>query len=130
MNEMRHLFGTNFTYDCVSIAEFEFFLMEDLDFCTIVFHPYKPLNIFVLNDTYRTDLCLIQPPHIVALAALYVTSVIHKNEIKDDAVFNFLKSINADMVSIVESAQLLFNLYAIWADYDESQIPAILAQLK
>ena len=43
MNEMRHLFGTSFPYDAQAIADFEFLLLEDLEFCTIVFHPYRPL---------------------------------------------------------------------------------------
>ena len=30
------------------------------------------------------------------------------------------------MVLIVESAQILFNLYAVWQDYSETQIPALL----
>ncbi len=60
MNEMRHLFGANFSYDCISIAEFEFFLMEDLDFYTIVYHPYRPLQKYVpiLTKSYLNFLSL------------------------------------------------------------------------
>ncbi|KAG5723916.1 RNA polymerase II holoenzyme cyclin-like subunit [Termitomyces sp. T112] len=32
---------------------------------------------FIINDTYRSDLCLLHPPHIIAIAALYLTFVIH-----------------------------------------------------
>ncbi|KAG6899349.1 hypothetical protein C0993_011040 [Termitomyces sp. T159_Od127] len=32
---------------------------------------------FIINDTYRSDLCLLHPPHIIAIAALYLTCVIH-----------------------------------------------------
>ncbi|KAG6816126.1 hypothetical protein H0H87_008476 [Tephrocybe sp. NHM501043] len=32
---------------------------------------------FIINDTYRSDLCLLHPPHIIAIAALYLTFTIH-----------------------------------------------------
>ncbi|KAG6811959.1 hypothetical protein H0H92_005063 [Tricholoma furcatifolium] len=32
---------------------------------------------FVINDTYRSDICLLHPPHIIAIAALYLTFIIH-----------------------------------------------------
>lgn len=52
VNEMRHLFGANFPYDSVSIAEFEYYLMEDLEFYTIVYHPYRPLQRYHLHYDY------------------------------------------------------------------------------
>ncbi|KAK2460057.1 hypothetical protein APHAL10511_007934 [Amanita phalloides] len=39
---------------------------------------------FIINDTYRSNLCLIYPPHLIAIAALYLTVVFHpssRNEI-------------------------------------------------
>ncbi|KAG5638235.1 hypothetical protein H0H81_001109 [Sphagnurus paluster] len=32
---------------------------------------------FIINDTYRSDLCLLYPPHVIAIAALYLTFVMH-----------------------------------------------------
>ncbi|CAL1712803.1 unnamed protein product [Somion occarium] len=32
---------------------------------------------FIINDTYRSDLCLLYPPHLIAIAALYLTVVLH-----------------------------------------------------
>jgi cyclin-C len=34
---------------------------------------------FIINDTYRSDLCLIHPPHIIAIAALYVAIITHED---------------------------------------------------
>jgi len=31
----------------------------------------------IINDTYRSDLCLLYPPHLLAITALYVTLVLH-----------------------------------------------------
>ena len=32
---------------------------------------------FIINDTYRSELCLLYPPHLVAIAAIYLTLVFH-----------------------------------------------------
>lgn len=32
---------------------------------------------FIINDTYRSELCLLYPPHLIAIAAIYLTVVLH-----------------------------------------------------
>ncbi|KAG0014772.1 hypothetical protein BGZ81_000268, partial [Podila clonocystis] len=82
-----------FDYDTSKLAEFEFYLLEELEFYLIVYHPYRDLTLiakdlkleesnlqtawFVLNDSYRTDVCLLYAPHMIALAALYIICVVH-----------------------------------------------------
>jgi len=41
-------------------------------------HLISMFNRFILNDTYRSELCLLYPPHIVAIAALYLTLILHR----------------------------------------------------
>ncbi|KAG0255795.1 hypothetical protein DFQ27_006067 [Actinomortierella ambigua] len=89
-----------FDYDTSSVAEFEFYLLEELEFYLIVYHPYRDLILiakdlkleesnlqtawFVINDSYRTDVCLLYAPHMISLAALYIICVLHsENRIKD-----------------------------------------------
>lgn len=38
----------------------------------------RPSSRFVLNDSYRTDVLLIYPPHIVAVAAVFLGLVLHE----------------------------------------------------
>ena len=38
---------------------------------------YYILDRFVINDTFRSELCLLYPPHLIAIAAIYVTLVLH-----------------------------------------------------
>lgn len=35
-------------------------------------------NRHIVNDAYRSDLCLIYPPHLIAIAAIYLTLVFHE----------------------------------------------------
>ncbi|XP_006460431.1 hypothetical protein AGABI2DRAFT_220473, partial [Agaricus bisporus var. bisporus H97] len=32
---------------------------------------------FIVNDTYRSDICLLYPPHLIAVAAIYLTFILH-----------------------------------------------------
>ncbi|KAF7294389.1 CYCLIN domain-containing protein [Mycena kentingensis (nom. inval.)] len=32
---------------------------------------------FIINDTFRSELCLLHPPHLIAIAAIYLTCVFH-----------------------------------------------------
>ncbi|KAF8335604.1 cyclin-like protein [Amanita rubescens] len=32
---------------------------------------------FIINDTYRSNICLLYPPHLIAVAAIYLTVVFH-----------------------------------------------------
>lgn len=34
--------------------------------------PCLILSRYILNDTYRTELCLLYPPHLIAIAALFI----------------------------------------------------------
>jgi cyclin C len=142
VNEMKHLFADKFPYFAEDISEYEFYLLEALDFYTIVYHPYDSLTLycgllnleksvlqtacFVLNDTYRTDLSLMQPPHIIGLSALFVAAVIHRKSLDQDRIKNFFKELNVEFLVIAECAQILFNLYAVWGEYAETQISDIL----
>lgn len=119
-----------FPTDAAILAEMEFYLIEDLDFHLIIWHPYRDLAHFtgredsavpkdaseklsewvpaagssfyeeyrrecdrqasmldlsdealqmawfIINDTYRTDIILLYPPYIVALASIYITVVL------------------------------------------------------
>nr|CAG8433338.1 7956_t:CDS:2 [Entrophospora candida] len=121
--ETRGLKMNRFTYNSQEVAEMEFYLLEELNFNMIVFHPYRSLiqiskafgtkhedvkmASYIINDTYRTDLCLSYPPYVIAL--------------------------NVDMEQVVEIVQELIVLYDFWSEYDEdksySEIDGILKKL-
>ncbi|KAF9277626.1 hypothetical protein BGZ68_009161 [Mortierella alpina] len=101
ITEMKHALANlgGFDYDTSKVAEFEFYLLEELEFYLIVYHPYRDLTLiakdlkleesnlqtawFVLNDSYRTDVCLLYAPHMIALAALYIICVVHAERFTD-----------------------------------------------
>ncbi|EDR04949.1 uncharacterized protein LACBIDRAFT_168583, partial [Laccaria bicolor S238N-H82] len=102
MTESRTLFKIynvkHFPTDNSKLAEMEFYLVDDLECDLIVFHPYRtlltlfpfylsmlpvlsltspPFQRSIINDTYRSELCLVHPPHLIAIAAIYLTFILH-----------------------------------------------------
>ncbi|GAA5906831.1 hypothetical protein JCM6882_006841 [Rhodosporidiobolus microsporus] len=109
-NDMSH---PSFPSDNHRLAEMEFYLLEELDFHLVVYHPYRALSQltgrdggssaalsvtddagkkrrvlemddtalqmawFIINDTYRSLLPLLHPPHLIALAAIYLAFALH-----------------------------------------------------
>ncbi|CAH8874525.1 unnamed protein product [Trichobilharzia szidati] len=92
--------GYGYPYRAQDVLECEFILLEAMDCSLIVFHPYRPLVQFcdelrplmheyadlllerawwLVNDSYRTDVCLHYPPYIIALGCLQLAVLIVSN---------------------------------------------------
>lgn len=104
ISEARNLWPEYISHDASKLAEFEFYLIEEMDMYLVLHHPYGLLlqmrdvlrqhsthfgftladdelqHLWLLiNDSYITDLHLLFPPHIIAAAAVYITIVLKKN---------------------------------------------------
>lgn len=104
LSEARNIWPEYIPHDVTKLAEFEFYLIEEMDLYLLLHHPYKSLiqindflsnnyNIYgfkltveelqnawsLINDSYITDLHLLLPPHTIAVAAIYITVVLKKN---------------------------------------------------
>ncbi|XP_052185058.1 cyclin-C1-2-like isoform X2 [Diospyros lotus] len=84
-----------YKYDIKDILEMEMKILEALNYYLVVFHPYHALSQLlqdasmndtshicwgIINDTYKMDLILIHPPHLITLACIYVASVLQDKE--------------------------------------------------
>jgi cyclin-C len=95
------------------------------------------LSRFIINDTYRSELCLLYPPHLIAIAALYLTLVLHP---KTRAVVQgqctparrssrqarpmqdfvgWLAGLHVSHTLVATIAQEIIGLYALWERYRE-----------
>ena len=104
LSEARNIWPEYIPNDITKLAEFEFYLIEELELHLLLHHPYKLLlqiqaflkeniNIYgivlsddelqhswsLINDSYITDLHLLLPPHIIAVALVYITIVLKKH---------------------------------------------------
>ncbi|OBA19642.1 cyclin-like protein [Metschnikowia bicuspidata var. bicuspidata NRRL YB-4993] len=103
VSEARNLWPEYIPQDVSKLAEFEFYLIEEMDMYLVLHHPYRSLlqvrdflrenaSVYgftlsnvelqhswsLINDSYITDLHLIFPPHIIAMAAIYITIILEK----------------------------------------------------
>ena len=74
--------------DVSKLGEFEFYLISEMNSQLIVHHPYRTLQELqstlnlapdeislawsVINDHYMTDLPLLNPPHVIAVTAIFL----------------------------------------------------------
>jgi cyclin C len=104
LSEARNLWPEYIPQDTAKLAEFEFYLIEEMDLYLFLHHPYRSLiqikdylidnfdtfgfkltddelqnSWSLINDSYITDLHLFLPPHIISIAAIYITIVLKKN---------------------------------------------------
>lgn len=79
----------------------------------------------VVNDSLRTDVCLLYPPYQIALGCLQMACVILQKDLK-----SWFAELNVDMEKIQEIARYLINLFELWKSYDEKkEIPGLLAKM-
>ncbi|PKU84674.1 Cyclin-C1-1 [Dendrobium catenatum] len=103
------------------ILEMEMKLLEALDYYLVVFHPYRPLlqllqdagmtdlthiSWGLVNDTYKMDLILIHPPYMIALACIYIASVL-----KDKETTAWFEELRVDMNVVKNIAIEILDFY-------------------
>ncbi|KAE9393130.1 C/H/G cyclin [Gymnopus androsaceus JB14] len=83
---------------------------------------------FIINDTYRSQLCLLYPPHLIAISAIYLTLVLHtptQNTIFDETTTRrqdpvaFLADLNVSLSVVSTISQEIIALYSLWSRYKE-----------
>jgi len=152
-----------FPYRINHILECEFYLLELMDCCLILYHPYRPLVTYcqdlratydrvdnpkdkgdrdhassskdkddllnlawtVVNDTYRTDIPLLYPPHLIAIACLHLACATQSKDFKQ-----WFAELNVDLDKILEISQHIFHLYDVWKAFEEKkEIPELIKKM-
>eukprot|EP00474_Spongospora_subterranea_P001292 CRZ01750.1 hypothetical protein [Spongospora subterranea] len=87
-----------FPYTAKHLFECEFFALELLRFDLIVFHPYRPITLYlshiglndclqtawaIANDSYGTDIMLLYPPYVIAVACIQMACNFHEKDIRE-----------------------------------------------
>jgi cyclin C len=140
LSESRNCWPEFISGDFTKLAEFEFYLIEELDCDLIIYHPYNSLKQLVevlgkesdsnkdvlkdnegqrnikyrldltdaeientwqvINDSYITDLPLLYPPHIIAIAALQLSLIVRMdnsefaNKYNENSIKKSMKNIS------------------------------------
>lgn len=132
-NKLNYAYTQEFPYRTNHILECEFYLLENLDCCLIVFQPYRPLLQLVqdigphedqllalawrvVNDSLRTDLSLLYPPYQIAIGCLQIACVMLQKDLK-----SWFAELNVDIDKIQEISRYIINLFELWKTYDEKK---------
>ncbi|XP_053649756.1 cyclin-C [Cherax quadricarinatus] len=129
-NKFSYAYNSEFPYRTNHILECEFYLLESMDCCLIVYQPYRPLVQYmqdlggegevlqlawrIVNDSLRTDVCLLFPPYEIALSCIHMACVVHQKDCKQ-----WFAELNTDLDRIMEITRYILNLYDLWESYDE-----------
>ncbi|ELR20433.1 CyclinC, putative [Acanthamoeba castellanii str. Neff] len=139
-SQANEIMKNNWPYTMNDILESEYFIMEEMNFKMIVYHPYRALTQFtsdavmslnflenawyLVNDSYRTDVMLMYPPHIVALAAMMM--IAHKDGVN---LRPWLATLNVDMKEVWVVLETLLDLYIVWNKMSDDEIGSILNKI-
>ena len=142
-SKYSHAFNPpEFTYRMPNVVECEFYLLEMLDCCLILYLPYRPLMLYaadlltsedkvlplawrIVNDSLRTDVPLLYPPYLIALSCLHMACVIQQKDAKQ-----WFAELTVDMDKIFEISKYILGLYELWKHYDEKKdIVGLLAKM-
>lgn len=143
-NKYRDVFLTinDYPYRGANILECEFYLLELMDCCLIVFHPYRPLLQFlsdlgitktdddlslmawrILNDSYRSDVMLQYPPYMIALTALHMAACQLEliNVSSKSCMTEWFAELSVDLKQILTITKEILKLYEVWGTYKEDR---------
>jgi cyclin C len=140
-NKFSYAYTQDFPYRIQNVLECEFFLLEAMDCCLILFHPYRPLLQYIqdmsqdeallqlawriINDSLRTDVSLLYPPYMIALAALNLACVMQQKDNKQ-----WFADLSVDLDKVIEITKHILALYDLWKNYDEKkEIGALLNRI-
>ena len=122
---------TEYPYQIKHILECEFYLLEVMDCCLIVYHPYRSLDMYtrefsidqqlfeaawrIINDSLKTDAPLLYPPYEIALACLLLAAS-HRD--KTNVLKQYMIEAQIDVERIYEVVKLLLKYYDLMSTYD------------
>ncbi|KAG1666374.1 Cyclin-C [Nymphon striatum] len=140
-NKFTFAYTQEFPYRINHVLECEFYLLEMMDCCLVLYQPYRPLMQYIadlgheetllplawriVNDSLRTDVCLLYPPYQIALASIHMACVVLQKDVKQ-----WFSELNIDMEKILEITRHVLGLYDLWKNFDEKkEIQPLLAKM-
>jgi len=115
-----------YIYTIADLLEMEFAVLHGLDYELVVYLAHRPLKQLLkqlnqpellfkawgfVNDAYWTELCITEPPYIIALAAIYLAAGYVERNLRE-----WFRTLNVEHGKIVATAD---RLLTFMEDYEE-----------
>lgn len=127
-------------FTAAQVHECEFHLLDKLGCDLVVFHPYRSLLKFFsdaqvadtllqsawnfVNDSYRTDVALMYPPHLIALASLYVAYIQDKQaqptSLDNGDLRKWFDKLNVNLDEVRDIVKRVMNMYEADVNLDSA----------
>lgn len=110
-----------YPYTVAHVYDYEFKMIASLDFDLIIYHPYRPMVQYcsdssmtdlltsawpILNDSYRTDACLLYPPYLISISCIFIAGTLQDRDMTE-----WLQKLNIDLQELGDVTQYLSSLY-------------------
>ncbi|KAJ8310581.1 hypothetical protein KUTeg_012446 [Tegillarca granosa] len=116
-NRYSHAYPQEYPYRINVVLECEFYLLEMLDCCLVIYHPYRPLTEYFAEINCEDTLYALAWRIVNdSLPCLHIACVIQQKDLKQ-----WLAELNVDMDKILEISRQILSLYELWKMYDEKQ---------
>ncbi|KAM3373830.1 Cyclin-C1-1 [Capsicum chinense] len=128
-----------YKYEIKDILDMEMKVLEALNYNLVIYHPYRSLSQFLrdagmtdttqltwglINDTYKMDLILIHPPHLITLACMYIASVL-----KDKETTAWFEELRVDMNVVKNIAMEILDYYENHRSITDERVLAVMSKL-
>ncbi|KAK9944736.1 hypothetical protein M0R45_010288 [Rubus argutus] len=130
-----------YRYEIKDILEMEMKILEALNYYLVIYHPYRSLSQLlqdaglneinmtqqtwgIVNDTYKMDLALVHPPHLIALACIYIASVL-----RDKDTTAWFEELRVDMNVVKNISMEILDFYENHKMHSEERFNAALSKL-
>ncbi|CAF3418681.1 unnamed protein product [Rotaria socialis] len=131
--KFAHILGgpNEYPYQIKHILECEFYLLEIMDCCLIIYHPYRSLDTYtrefqidqplfeatwrIINDSLKTDAPLLYPPYEIALACIVLAA---RYRDKVGIIRQYMIEAQIDVERIYDIVKLVLQYYELLTTYD------------
>lgn len=93
----------------------------------------------IVNDSYRTDICLLYPPYLIALAAIYLASFLKDKDLKQ-----WFSDLSVEMAEVRQThtsqsvsplqigkvTNILMELYELWPTITYAELRPTLLKIR
>ncbi|KAJ2095745.1 RNA polymerase II holoenzyme cyclin-like subunit [Coemansia sp. S100] len=86
---------------------------------------WESSQLSIINDSYQTDVSLVCPPHVIAVAAMFLSRVVDQGGQSDVEAQQWFADMNVDITDILQVVNELLSLYDIWNGYAEDKMPEL-----
>ncbi|KAJ2566845.1 RNA polymerase II holoenzyme cyclin-like subunit [Coemansia sp. RSA 1822] len=82
----------------------------------------------IINDSFKTDMVFVYPPHVIAIAALFLSRVVDQGNQSDVEAQQWYADLNVDVTDVLQVVDELLAIYEVWTGYVDEKMPDMVSR--